>query len=176
MKIFIVTLLLIVVSCALATTQSPYVGEEKNEIKALSDAEVNGLLQGKGMGLAKAAELNRYPGPKHVLELAKQLQLTEQQIEQTNLAFVNMREKAIDLGKLVVEYEKGLDELFSSDKISKVNLDSLLLKIGETKAQLRGVHLHAHLEVKKILTRHQVMMYVELRGYTNASGEHKHSH
>ena len=176
MKLFIVALLLVGASSALTTTQSPYVGEEKKEIKALSHDEISGLLQGKGMGLAKAAELNRYPGPKHVLELAKQLQLTEQQIEQTNLAFTDMREKAIDLGKQVVEYEKELDELFSSDKISKVNLDSQLQRIGETKAKLRGVHLHAHLQMKKILTRHQVMMYVDLRGYSNASGEHKHSH
>jgi hypothetical protein len=29
--------------------------------------------------MAKAAELNGYPGPKHVLELAQQLQLTDAQ-------------------------------------------------------------------------------------------------
>ena len=39
-------------------------------IKALSDHEVSALLDGHGSGFAKAAELNGYPGPTHVLDLA----------------------------------------------------------------------------------------------------------
>jgi hypothetical protein len=35
---------------------SPYAGEEKREIKALSSEEVATYLEGKGMGLAKVAE------------------------------------------------------------------------------------------------------------------------
>jgi len=31
------------------------------------------------MGLAKAAELNHYPGPRHVLDLASELKLSEEQ-------------------------------------------------------------------------------------------------
>lgn len=42
---------------------SPYTGEQAREIKALSADEVNAYLNGQGAGLAKAAELNRYPGP-----------------------------------------------------------------------------------------------------------------
>jgi hypothetical protein len=40
------------------------------------------LLKGEGMGMAKAAELNGYPGPTHVLTLAKELALTESQLQQ----------------------------------------------------------------------------------------------
>ena len=36
---------------------------------------VQSYLSGAGMGYAKAAELNRHPGPMHVLELADQLKL-----------------------------------------------------------------------------------------------------
>ena len=46
----------------------PYSGQQGRMIKALSSKEVQGLLQGKGMGMAKAAELNQYPGPRHVLD------------------------------------------------------------------------------------------------------------
>jgi hypothetical protein len=60
-----------------AYSQSPYAGDETREIKALSPQEVSDLLAGKGMGFAKTAELNGFPGPAHVLELASQLQLRQ---------------------------------------------------------------------------------------------------
>ena len=50
-----------------------------NNIKALSSDDVEQYLSGAGMGYAKAAELNRHPGPMHVLELADQLKLTAEQ-------------------------------------------------------------------------------------------------
>ena len=48
---------------SLTFAQSPYAGQESREIKSLSPAEVDGYLAGAGMGFAKAAELNGYPGP-----------------------------------------------------------------------------------------------------------------
>lgn len=39
---------------------SPYAGEERRQINALSPSEQSDLLSGKGMGLAKAAELNDF--------------------------------------------------------------------------------------------------------------------
>jgi hypothetical protein len=38
--------------------KSPYAGQESRSIKSLSPEEVRGLLDGGGMGFAKAAELN----------------------------------------------------------------------------------------------------------------------
>jgi hypothetical protein len=55
---------------------SPYAGEQARDIKALSDQDIKELQSGHGKGLAKAAELNGYPGPAHVLELADELKLT----------------------------------------------------------------------------------------------------
>ena len=46
----------------------PYAGLEGRRTKALSEEDAAGLLAGRGMGLALAAELNGYPGPLHVLE------------------------------------------------------------------------------------------------------------
>ena len=60
------------------TSASPYVGQETGDIKALSSEDVDAYLSGKGMGLAKAAELNGYAGPSHVLEIASQLDLTRE--------------------------------------------------------------------------------------------------
>src|ERR1043166_1905183 len=44
---------------------SPYAGQQSREIKSLSDQEIDGLKNARGLGLAKAAELNGYPGPRH---------------------------------------------------------------------------------------------------------------
>lgn len=176
MKMVFVAWMLLCAGSAAAATLSPYSGEESYDIKSLSPGEIDGLLQGNGMGFAKAAELNRYPGPRHVLDLAEQLQLSSRQVAQTSQIFERMREKAIELGTQLVEYERQLDSLFTSNRVSTAELDALLLKIGETRARLRGVHLHAHLEMKKILSHHQVATYDSLRGYSNRSGNHEHSH
>ncbi len=45
------------------THNSQYISEFNNEIKSLTNEELNHLLNGEGMGLAKAGELNSYPGP-----------------------------------------------------------------------------------------------------------------
>lgn len=176
MKLLLIALILVWAGSAVGTTQSAYIGEASNEIKSLSPSEITDLLQGNGMGFAKAAELNQYPGPRHVLDLAEQLHLSSEQVAQTNRIFERMRDKAVNLGAQLVEYERELDALFSSGEISAATLDALLLKIGETRAMLRGAHLHAHLEMKQILSRHQVMMYDELRGYANGMKSHEHAH
>ncbi|MEZ5584009.1 MAG: hypothetical protein R3F37_15845 [Candidatus Competibacteraceae bacterium] len=157
-------------------TSSPYVGEDSRKIKSLSDEDIDGLLTGKGMGFAKAAELNHYPGPRHVLDLANELQLSNHQISATNEIFEKMRQDAIRLGKDLIGHENKLDELFSSQKVSEESLEDVLLKIGEAQARLRGVHLSAHLEMKQLLSQHQIMMYDQLRGYSNGTGNHSHTH
>ena len=172
MKLILVTLLLVITASSSATTQSAYVGEETRKIKSLSLSEISGLLQGKGMGFAKAAELNHYPGPRHVLDLAQQLNLSELQITKTHQAFEKMRENAVQLGTTLIEYEKQLDDLFSTNNATVSAMDKLLLQIGETRAKLRGVHLNAHLVMKDILDDHQIKTYDKLRGYSNESGAH----
>ena len=49
---------------------------QTQEIKSLTAQEIDDLRNGRGMGFAMAAELNSYPGPAHILELAGDLQLT----------------------------------------------------------------------------------------------------
>jgi len=64
------------VSAHADTPASPYTGQQTRSIKALSPEDIDELRKGAGMGLAKAAELNGYPGPLHVLALTKELRLT----------------------------------------------------------------------------------------------------
>ena len=55
--------------------KSKYVGQEKREIKSLSESDIEELKNGGGWGLAKAAELNGVPGPVHLLEMKKEIGL-----------------------------------------------------------------------------------------------------
>ena len=63
----------------ISLTQSPYAGMPTRAIKALSDQQIADLRAGRCMGMALPAELNGYPGPAHVLELADKLELTPDQ-------------------------------------------------------------------------------------------------
>ena len=54
-----------------------YAGLQERAIKALSTQEAQDFIDGKGMGLTKAAELKSHPGPDHVRELLQLLHLTQ---------------------------------------------------------------------------------------------------
>lgn len=176
-KVFIILGVIIITPC-LAFAQSghsPYAGQEKREIKALSREDIHGYLTGEGMGFAKAAELNHYPGPKHVLELTRELSLERGQIDLTQEAYDRMKKEAVSLGTKIVEKEGLLDHLFASGKIDAEKLRKITLEIGTLQGGLRDVHLRAHLEMRQILTPHQIKRYDELRGYQGATGEHMHN-
>jgi Spy/CpxP family protein refolding chaperone len=152
----------------LAFTQpqsSPYAGQEQRQIKALSAEEIRMYLDGHGMGFAKAAELNHYPGPRHVLELAKPLNLSAAQLTQTQRAYDKMHAEAVRLGKLIVAKEKQLDSLYATQKIDITQLRAVVGDIARLQGELRVTHLNAHLDMKKILLPQQVAKYDELRGY-----------
>lgn len=159
---------------------SPYAGQEARDIKALSPDDVDAYLSGKGMGLAKAAELNGYAGPAHVLQLAEPLGLTLEQRARTEALFASMESRARSLGQALVEEERNLDRLFATKAITQALLNDSLDKIGALQARIRAAHLEAHLAQVDILTPEQNARYAELRGYggsgTHADhgGQHRH--
>lgn len=180
MRMRLLTSMLVLVPAALAATnaapKSPsYAGEQTRAIKALSSEEVEALLAGQGMGFARAAELNGYPGPAHVLELAQDLDLSDQQLAATRSLEAQMRSKARALGAALVDAESSLDALFAAGKIDNHVLGAALTRIADLQAQLRQAHLAAHLEQTKVLTETQIARYVELRGYRDSAKHDGHA-
>lgn len=156
-----------------AAQESPYTGYESRDIKALSAEEVEGYLSGAGMGFALAAELNGYPGPTHVLELADSLDLDADQRTRVTEIFELMRGRALELGAGILEREQVLDSLFASHTITADALAALTHEIGTLRGELRSAHLAAHLETAASLSREQMRRYQILRGYGDAGG-HRH--
>ena len=78
--------------------QTPYAGHQQRAVKALSDQQFADLRAGRGMGLALAGELNGYPGPLHVIELADQLNLSPEQRQHIEGLFKDMKSEAIAAG------------------------------------------------------------------------------
>jgi Spy/CpxP family protein refolding chaperone len=167
-------------SASAAPPASPYVGQEARDIKSLSPEDINAYLSGKGMGLAKTAELNGYAGPSHVLDLASQLTLTPEQRARTESLFASMASKATSLGRALVEEERKLDRLFATRAVTAELLASSLNEIGSLQAKVRGAHIEAHLAQVEILTPEQNARYAQLRSYggagahTGHGGQHKH--
>jgi Spy/CpxP family protein refolding chaperone len=173
-------LVLVAAACALAVpvladNAMPYAGQQTRQIKALSDEDISALLRGEGMGFAKAAELNGYPGPAHVLTLAQQLKLTETQRQQVQAIFNRMDAAAKPLGAELVEHERLLDQLFAKGEITPERLAAETAAIGCLEGHLRSVHLAAHLETRALLSVDQIALYEQLRGYGDlASPMHRH--
>src|SRR3954468_6157522 len=93
-----------------AFAQSPYAGLQARPIKALSDQQIADLKAGRGMGLALPAELNGYPGPSHLLELADKLELSAAQKDRITQLFEAMKAEAVPVGIRLIEQEAGLDQ------------------------------------------------------------------
>lgn len=174
MKIVLALSWSLLAGAALAQSHhQPYAGQEKRAIKALSESEMADLLAGRGMGLAKAAELNGYPGPMHVLEHAAALKLTGAQREAVEAARARMAAAAQALGREIMAAETALDAAFAGKRIDADMLRAQTDAIAALMGRLRAVHLAAHLETAPLLTPAQLAQYAVLRGY---GGEAKQDH
>lgn len=146
-------------------TPSGHVHAADREIKSLSADEERALLAGEGMGLALAAELNGYPGPRHVLELGAELELSGQQRAAMERIRERMTASARELGHRVVHLERELDRAFAEGRITGPETTRRSEEIGRLRGRLRAVHLRAHLETAALLSAEQRARYQALRGY-----------
>jgi hypothetical protein len=162
---------LAIAACTGPAHISPYSGEQSRPIKALSQKDMRDLLDGAGMGYAKAAELNRFPGPSHALELAETLDLSPGQREAIREILEAHKAEARRLGADVVELERQLDGLFARGSPSPEAVSAVVGRLASATGLLRASHLNAHIETTRVLAPRQVERYVEARGY---GASHRH--
>lgn len=157
-------------------TPANYAGQQNRTIKALSEQETKDWMDGKGMGLSKAAELNSYPGPSHVLELQQPLQLTAGQRESSIRLMAMHKDQVRKLGAQMVQAETELDLAFATRSIDASKLSATMKRIGELHTAIRESHLQTHLTQTAMLSPTQIVQYNTLRGYgTGAASSDGHS-
>ncbi len=161
---------------AAGTQQAQYAGQQTRAIKALPDEDIAALRNGEGMGMAKAAELNAYPGPSHVRALSRELTLTADQARRAGLIFDRMNTAAKTIGEALIAQERALDQTFAGGHATSARVARQTAAIGDLQGRLRAVHLAAHLETRVLLTLEQIALYQRLRGYGDAGGTAPHHH
>lgn len=165
---------LLVAAGASAAGPAPYAGWQDRTIKALSAEQIADLRAGRGMGLALAAELNGYPGPRHVLDLADRLGLSPEQRARTAASIAEMEGRAVRLGERLIAGEAMLERLFAEGNADPATVRAATLEIGRLQGELRAHHLGYHLAMRDLLTAEQIERYQALRGYAEprAGGGH----
>src|SRR4051794_1577344 len=142
----------LILTATAASAQTPYAGMQARPIKALSEQQVADLGAGRGMGLALAAELNGYPGPSHVLELADRLELSPDQRARIKTLFDSMKAEALPLGSKLIEQEADLDKQFATRTVTPESLKASTAAAAITQGELRETHLKYHLSTVEVLS------------------------
>jgi hypothetical protein len=175
--ISVVVIGITVITHAETVKHTPYAGQQHRIIKSFSAEDIHALKSGAGWGLAKPAELNGIPGPIHLLELQKELNLSEQQVDQIQAIWADMNQQAKQYGYDYLAAEEKLDQFFQSQQNNPTVLKELLDQSAIHLAKLRHIHLTAHLKAHPLLSEQQIKQYSHLRGYNSASSKHSgHTH
>jgi Spy/CpxP family protein refolding chaperone len=170
--IVLLSLVLLVVpgTAVLAQThhnRSPYAGQfsPSAPIRALSPEEVRQIAAGEGAGLAKAAELNGVPGPRHVLDMASGLGLTPAQRTKIQTIYDGMHARALASGRPYLRAQEALERDFRAHRLTATTLATRVAEVNRIRGDLETVHLTAHLSTARVLTREQIAHYNKMRGY-----------
>ncbi len=129
---------------------------------AFLDAERSAIERGDGFGMALAADRNGYPGPKHVLELKAELNLTPEQETAMQQLMGGMKARALTKGKEVLEAEARLEQMFAAGA-TPAEVRAQVERIATLRAELRWIHLETHLAARKLLNDEQLRRYQHLR-------------
>jgi len=141
-----------------------YAAPPAREIKALSAQEQRGFTEGENMGMARAAELNGYPGPKMVLEMAQMLKLTPEQMAATRELMTRQKAEVRKLGAELVDAERTLDVVFREHRADEAQVGRLTTQIAQLQGRIRAAHLQTYMGAAALLTPEQMQQYAGMHG------------
>jgi len=121
------------------------------------------VAQGRGFGMAFAADQNRYPGPLHVLELSARLGLSADQEARVRALLEAMYAESIPKGARLLDAERALRRLFEAGTADEPAVRAAIATVERARADVRAVHLVAHLRTRDVLTAAQRERYHEAR-------------
>ena len=121
------------------------------------------VRDGRGFGLAFAADQHGYPGPMHVLELKDRLGLDLAQETRVRTLMQAMFADSRPKGARLLEAEARLRRLFVAGGADEAAVRAAVVEVEQARAELRLVHLLAHLRTRELLTEAQRRAYHEAR-------------
>jgi hypothetical protein len=113
------------------------------------------VRDGRGFGLAFAADQHGYPGPMHVLELKDRLGLDLAQETRVRTLMQAMFAESRPKGARLLEAAAG-----GADEAA---VRAAVVEVEQARTELRLVHLLAHLKTRELLTEAQRRAYHEAR-------------
>ena len=119
--------------------------------------------EGRGFGLAFAADQNGYPGPMHVLELKDQLKLTADQEAKAQALVQAMFAESKPKSARLLEAEAKLKRLFADKAADDAAVRAAVGEVERARSEVRLVHLLTHLKTRDLLTEDQRRLYHEAR-------------
>jgi Spy/CpxP family protein refolding chaperone len=142
--------------------QTPQQSAEMQHHHSCLEEERASIERGEGFGMAMPADHAGYPGPRHVLDMAADLRLTANQRTGMEKIYAGMKEKAVARGKELFQAEERLEQMFRDGR-PEADLREQSFRVDTIHAELRWIHLSAHLAAQKILTAEQIAAYTRLR-------------
>jgi Spy/CpxP family protein refolding chaperone len=119
--------------------------------------------EGRGFGLAFAADQNGYPGPLHVLELKDRLKLTADQEAKAQALLHAMFVESKPKSARLLEAEAKLRRLFADRAADDAAVRATVAEVERARSEVRLVHLLTHLKTRELLTEDQRRIYHEAR-------------
>jgi len=150
------------VGAAPPQAQSQHAASSMQHHHSCLDEESASIERGEGFGMGMTADRAGYPGPRHVLDMAADLKLSSEQHAAMEKIFAAMHDKAIARGKELFESEARLEQMFRDGR-PEADLREQAFRVDSIHAELRWIHLSAHLAAQKILTPEQIAQYTRLR-------------
>jgi len=138
---------------------------------ACLEEERQAIERGQGFGMALVADRNGFPGPRHILDMKDELELSADQVRDVQQLFDKMHSRAVELGNELLAKEAELDRLFAQSVSGEASVRHLLTESALLRAELRWVHIFAHLEARDLLTPEQRHAYHAAR-YGSAGHVH----
>ena len=140
------------------------VGAEGHQVAQACATEFEKVVSdGRGFGLAFAADQNGYPGPMHVLELRDRLKLTADQETRARELMHTMFAESRPKGARLLEAEAKLRRLFADRTADEATVRAAVAEVERARSEVRLVHLLTHLKTRDLLTEDQRRIYHEAR-------------
>lgn len=121
------------------------------------------IADGRGFGLAFAADQHGYPGPMHVLEMKERLGLTSAQETQMRALMEAMFAESRPKSARLLAREARLRALFGAGGVDEAAVRAAVAEVEVARREVRLVHLLTHVRTRALLTEAQIAAYTEIR-------------